>query len=82
LRHATGSYVTKHLVDKVYAKIVNEMDGWSSKYIPRLLGIVFYDLVNEELWNIIKKKKNPTINFKTLNILTVLKIKEIKPELF
>jgi len=58
------------------------MDGWSSKYIPRLLGIVFYDLVNEELWNIIKKKKNPTINFKTLNILTVLKIKEIKPELF
>ena len=75
-------YVTKHLIDKVYAKIVNEMDGWNSKYIPRLLMSVFYDLVNEEIWNIIKKMKNPTINFKTLHSLTVLKIKELRPELF
>ena len=75
-------YVGKHLVDKVYAKIVNEMEGWNSKYIPRLLQTVFYDLVNEEIWNIVKKMKNPTINFKTLNTLAILKIKEIKPELF
>ena len=75
-------YVTKHLIDKVYAKIVNEMEGWNSKYIPRLLQTVFYDLVNEEIWNIVKKMKNPTINFKTLNTLAILKIKEIKPELF
>ena len=75
-------YVTKHLVDKAYAKIVNECEGWSSKYIPRLLSTVFYDLVNEETWNVVKKMKNPTINFKTLNSLTILKIKELKPELF
>lgn len=75
-------YVAKPLVDKIYAKIVNEMEGWNSKYIPRLLTTVFYDLVNEEIWNIVKKLKNPTINFKTLNTLVILKIKEIKPELF
>lgn len=40
------------------------------------------DLVNEEIWNIVKKMKNPTINFKTLNHLTVLKTKELKSELF
>lgn len=75
-------HVTKHFVDKAYAKIVNEMEGWNSKYIPRLLMTVFYDLVNEEIWNIVKKLKNPTINFKTLNTLVILKIKEVKPELF
>jgi len=75
-------YVGKHLVDKVYAKIVNETNGWNSKYIPRLLQTTYYDLVNEEIWNIIKKMKNPTINFKTLYHLCVLKIKELKSELF
>jgi hypothetical protein len=76
------TYVNKHLVDKTYAKIVNEMEGWQSRYIPRLLSTVYYDLVNEELWNAVKKMKNPTINFKTLNTLTIMKIKELRPELF
>lgn len=75
-------YITRHLIDKVFAKIVNEQNGWNSKYIPRLLDTVFYDLINEEIWNIIKKMKNPTINFKTLKILTTLEIKKIKSELF
>jgi hypothetical protein len=74
--------IDKHFVDKVYAKIVNECDGWSSKYIPRLLNTVFHDLVNEELWDQVKKLKNPTINFGTLQQLTVLKIKALRPELF
>ena len=75
-------YVSKHLVDKTYAKIINEMEGWNSKYIPRLLNTVYYDLVNEELWDAIKSMKNPTINFKTLNTLTIMRIKEIRSELF
>jgi len=76
------AYVTKHFVDKVYAKIVNEMEGWNSKYIPRLLQTVYYDLINEECWDFVKKMKNPTINFKTLNIITTMKIKQLLPELF
>jgi hypothetical protein len=75
-------YVNKHLVDKTYAKIVNEMGGWQSRYIPRLLSTVYYDLVNEEIWNIVKSMKNPIINFKTLNTISVIKIKELRPELF
>jgi hypothetical protein len=76
------TYVGKHLVDKVYAKIVNENEGWSSRHISRLLQTVFYDLINEEIWDAVKKLKNPTINFKTLNTITILKIKELRPELF
>lgn len=75
-------FVTHHLIDKVLAKIKLEKDGWLSQYIPMLLGMVFYDLVREEIWQIIKKYKNPSINFKMLNSLTILQIKKLKPELF
>ncbi len=75
-------FVTKHLVDKVYAKIVNDEDGWSSKYIPRLLHTVFYDLIKEESWDFVKEFKFPVINYKTLQTLCILRIKEIKSELF
>ena len=75
-------YVTKHLVDKTYAKIATENDGWNSKYIPRLLQTVFYDLITEEAWSFIKELKMPTINFKTLNSLTIMSIKKLRPELF
>ncbi|MCK9544354.1 MAG: RNA ligase family protein [Novosphingobium sp.] len=73
-------YVTSALIEKTYAKIV--VDGWNSKKITELLNRVFYDLVNEEIWNIVKKFKQPKIDFKTLNTLTILKIKEVKKELF
>jgi hypothetical protein len=75
-------YVSKALVDKTYAKIAAECEGWNSKYIPRLFGMVWYDLINEEIWNILKKMKNPVIDFQKLYHLTVLRIKELKSELF
>lgn len=75
-------YVTQALVDKVVAKITNEMEGWSSKYIPRLLHTVYYDLVTEDSWNFVKEFKNPKVDFKVLSHYTTAKIKQIKPELF
>jgi len=76
-------YVTKALVDKVVAniEIANDCD-FTGKDIPRLLGMVYYDLVNEEAWDFVKKHKNPTINFKLLNRAVILRIKEHRPELF
>lgn len=76
-------YVTGALVEKEYAKILNDNNGeWSSKLIPRLLNVVFYELVNEEMWHIIKEFKNPTINFKTLNAICIKKVKDIKSDIF
>ena len=75
-------YLTKASIDKVKANIENECSGWSSKYIPRLLGTVFYDLVHEETWNFLKENKFPTINFKTVQHFTNSKIKELLPEIF
>lgn len=75
-------FVTEHLVKKTYHKIVTENDGWSSSYIPRFLGMVWYDLITEEIWEILKKHKNPKIDFGALNRLTTAKVKTIMPELF
>ena len=75
-------FVTAAFVEKEYAKIVNECDGWTSKMIPRLLSSVFHELVCEEMWNILKSFKNPTINFKVLNNMTIAKIKAVMPQIF
>ena len=75
-------YITIMVYNKAYAKIVNETDGWSDKCIARLLNTVFHDLVVEETWNILKKFRNPTIDFRRLQRLCNEKIKELKVELF
>lgn len=75
-------FVTRAFVEKEYAKIVNANDGWTSKMIPQLLSCVFHELITEEIWNILKAFKNPTINFKALNTMTIAQIKRIMPEIF
>jgi hypothetical protein len=77
-----NKFVTTMLIDKEYAKIVNDNDGWESKFIPQLLNTVYYCLITEEMWNVLKKFKHPVINFRTLMHFTTTKIKESKPELF
>lgn len=76
-------YVTESLCTKVYAKIVNEEGGWTSKNIPRLLGTVYHDLITEEMWNILKENgKGTTINFGMLNAFVIKQIKHQLPHLF
>ena len=50
--------------------------------IPRLLSQVFHELICEEMWNIVKVFKTPTVSFKVLNNFTIAKIKQVKPEIF
>lgn len=78
-----NEYVTSAFVEKEYAKILNDNGGeFTSKMIPMLLGKVWNELITEEMWNIVKQFKNPTINFKTLNVLVIKKIKEVKSDIF
>lgn len=75
-------YITSAFVEKEYAKIVENNNGWTSKMIPQLLNTVWYEFVNEEMWHVIKKYKNPTINFKALLSYVTQKIKEVKADIF
>ena len=53
-----------------------------AKLIPRLLGTVFYDLVNEELWMALKKHRFPTVDFKKLRQHSILYTKKYAADLF
>lgn len=76
-------FITTALIEKEFAKIVNENNGeWNSRMIPRLLSTVYYSLITEDIWDILKKFKQPSINFKTLNAITIKKIKSTKSEIF
>jgi Fe-S cluster biosynthesis and repair protein YggX len=77
-----NDFCTEAFVEKEFAKFALENDGFQSTNIPELLGKIWYEFINEESWNIIKKYKNPKINYKILNGLVIKKIKEVKPELF
>jgi len=70
-------YITESFVQKEKAKIENEVGGWESKYIKRLLSTIWYSFIKEESYNFVKFYKNPTINFRELNRLCLQKTKEI-----
>lgn len=75
-------YITEALVEKEYSKIVNLRGEWHSKYIPQLLNMVYYSLITDDMWNILKKWKNCTIDFGALNRFCTAKVKTIKSDLF
>ena len=75
-------FLTLHVVEKTIAKIRNDDGKFEGKSIPKLLGLAYYDLISEEMWEIVKQYKNPKIDFKTLNHCVIAKVKQLKPELF
>jgi len=75
-------FVTAHMVEKIVAKIRNDQGQFGARNIPQLLGMTFHDLVAEELWEAIKKHKNPKIDFRALNHCVIARVKKLMPELF
>jgi hypothetical protein len=68
--------VEKLLTDSLLEKEKAKIDNFSNKDIARFLGTVYHEFINEELWNIIKKYKNPIINFDILNKLIFIKCRK------
>ena len=75
-------FVTDALVEKELAKIVLDVGEWSSKLIPRLLDTVFYSIVREDAWEIVKRHKFPTIDFKRLRSFSIMRVKALRPDIF
>lgn len=75
-----NALVTQALVDKEYAKIINDQAEYNS-VIPRLLGTVYHCVISEELYGYLKRIKGP-VNFKQLQKEVYSKVKELKKELF
>ena len=62
--------VTKARVAKVMEKIRREEEKLTAKDTIKILDTVFHDIIEEEIWTVIKKKKLPTIDFKRLRKLS------------
>ena len=75
-------YLTIEFIEKEYNKICVEMNGWRSQYIGRLLGTIWHEFINDYIFDIIKRYKNPTIDFKLLQASVNDIIKRTKTELF
>ncbi len=60
-------YVTKARVAKIANKIVEEVERQVEiEDTARVLSSVYYDIISEDMWDIIKRFKNPTIDFANL----------------
>lgn len=81
-------YVTAALVDKTLAKITqDQLNAGATVFdkksgIPRLLQTVYYEIVREELWAILKEHKSPTIDFKKLQRYVQVETKAKAPSIF
>ena len=64
-------------IHKEYAKLVEAKGDWSSKYIFELLGRVFNEWFRDNWEIILKKFKQPTINFKKLKSCSDTYVKEV-----
>ena len=79
----TNDLCTPELIEKEYNKILNDNGGkWDSKCIPRFLGIFWHTFITEECFNMIRKYKEPKIDFRILHKFVIDKIKTVKHELF
>lgn len=72
-----NKYLSQHLILKTRDKL--QGDSIDRK---KLINMVWYDFIQEEMFEILEKEKYPTINFKLLKQLVTIKIKKTLPELF
>lgn len=56
--------VSKYITEARVRKIAEKHDLREMKDIPKLFGMVYNDLITEDMWDILKKFKNPSIDFK------------------
>lgn len=75
-------FLTEEFIEKEYSKIVAVENGWRAQYIPRLLETIYAEFVKDYIYDILKKYKNPKIDFKKLRIYVTNRIKVVKENLF
>lgn len=82
IEHKFAETLTQELCDKEYHKILDERNSFESKDIFYLLETIYYTMITEELYDFIKKNKQPKIDFGILKRLITTKAKTYFPTLF
>lgn len=77
IEYEISKLLTDEHILKEKTKIEERYGGWSSKNIFELLNRVFLEFWRDNWEIILKKFKNPTINFKTLKQITDNRVKDV-----
>lgn len=72
--------VTWGFVEKEYSRIASETSGEVNP--GRLLTTVWKTFVEENIWDILRRKRNPTIDFRKLKRAVESRVKEARPDVF
>ena len=72
-----AEFVSTYCTEAMILKEQSKIQPWSSKKIPQLLNTIYHELINECIWDYIKKAKNPTLNFRAIQGLCMAKTKEV-----
>ena len=75
------SFLSLQSLISLIVKLINELDRWDNKQIPRFLSSVYHDFIVEESWTFLKTFKDPTINYKTLRAVVYHQTKNRLKEL-
>jgi hypothetical protein len=74
--------VDNYLTNAFIKKELGKIEGFDKTRNFELLGRIWAELVKEETWHMLKKYKNPKIDFARLHNLAIDKIKATLPEYF
>lgn len=76
------NFFTNALIEKEIAKLYSELGAFNNKQIGRYINSIYHVFITECAWEIIKKYKNPKIDFKVLNTLCTDKTKAVMASFF
>jgi hypothetical protein len=76
-----SKYVTRGRVEKILAKM-RESEPLSRQRIPEFFGRIWHDILDAEMYEIVKDNKRPIIDFADLYHCIIAKSKEMCYELF
>lgn len=68
--------LTKWMLKQTNEKITENVTRLEMKHIPQVINMVWYDIITEDMNDILKRLKDPTINFKLLKRLVFDRAKE------
>ena len=74
-------FVTEGRLEKIRQKM-KEDAPLRPERIPEYFGRAWFELIQDEMWNILKKFKQPTINFRSMHNFMISKIKELDDVFF
>lgn len=82
-RQIVDEFLSTSMIEKEFAKMKVDNGGyWDKELISPLFKKIFRTLVEEEMWDIVVKYKNPALDFGRLFAASVNKAKETLPDIF